>query len=350
MIRLAVIIALALPLAAPAAEVGLKPSDPQLRLVRARKVQSTARDEVTGQFNAARTLPLGFEVGGRLMRVRVKKGDLVRAGTIVGQLDPEIVDAQVAQAEAGVAAAEAGAELATDVAGRNQKLSVEGSVSDIQNKNAQMTAKQAAAQVQMAKAGLAQAKAARRRHDLAAPFTATVVDAPEQIGMMIGPGMPQFILMQLDTLVLKATISEAARAVVKPGLKVKVTSVATGASTEDAAVRVVLPSADPQSRRVPVEIDVPNQDGRFVAMTLGKASLPLGDARAAVAIPATALGTSGGDHVFAVDSGGTLRRVSVNVAERQGRDLTVVPAEPVDQLVDYPTSALVEGTKVTAVR
>lgn len=339
-----------LPALALAAEGALKPADPPLRLTRAKKVQSTSRDEVTGQFNAAKTLPLGFELGGRIMRVNVKKGEVVKAGRLLGSLDPEISDAQVQQAEAGVAAAEAGAELAADVAGRNQKLAGEGSVSDVQNKSAQVTSKQAAGQLAMAKAQLAQARAARKRHDLFAPFNGTIVDAPDQPGMLIGPGMPQFILMQLDTLVLKATISETARGVVKPGLKVRVTSVATGASTEDAVVRVVLPSADPQSRRVPVEIDVPNADGRFTAMTLGKASLPLGDSRAAFIIPATSLGTAGGDHVFAVQKDGTLKRLAVTVVERSGRDITVVPPEPVDQLVDYPTSALVEGTKVSSAR
>jgi membrane fusion protein, multidrug efflux system len=339
-----------LPALALAAEGALKPADPPLRLTRAKKVTTTARDEVTGQFNAAKTLPLGFELGGRIQRVNVKKGELVKQGRLLGSLDPEISDAQVQQAEAGVAAAEAGAELAADVAGRNQKLAGEGSVSDVQNKSAQVTSKQAAGQLAMARAQLAQAKAARKRHDLYAPFTGTIVDAPDQPGMLIGPGMPQFILMQLDTLVLKATISETARAVVRPGLKVRVTSVATGQSTEDAVVRVVLPSADPQSRRVPVEIDVPNADGRFTAMTLGKASLPLGDARAAVIIPATALGTAGGDHLFVVQKDGTLKRLAVTVVERSGRDITVVPPEPVDQLVDYPTSALVEGTKISSAR
>lgn len=334
---------------AEATETGLKAPEQPLRLTRARKVTSTSRDEVTGMLTAARTLPLGFEVGGRLMTVRVKKGQAVRAGQLLGQLDPEISDAQVAQAEAGVAAAEAAAELAQDVAGRNQKLQAEGSVSDIQNRGAQTQAKQAQAQVAMAKAQLAQAKAARKRHDVYAPFAATVVDAPEQVGMTIGPGMPQFILQQLDTLVLKATISEAARAQVKPGLKVQVASVATGLQV-DGRVRVVLPSADPQSRRVPVEVEVPNADGRLVANTLARASLPLGDPRDAVAIPATALGTSGGDHVFAVGSDGTLRKVAVTVLERSGKEVTVLPSEPVEQLVDYPSAALVEGTKVSAVR
>lgn len=350
MTRSLLLTALLLPALALAGETSLKPADPPVRLVRAKKALSTSRDEVTGQFNAAKTLPLGFELGGRIYRVNVKKGEVVRAGKLLGSLDPEISDAQVAQAEAGVAAAEAGAELAADVAGRNQKLAGEGSVSDVQNKSAQVTAKQAAGQLAMARAQLAQAKAARKRHDLYAPFSGTVVDAPDQPGMLIGPGMPQFILMQLDTLVFKATISEAARAQVKPGLKVKVTSVATGATTDDATVRVVLPSADPQSRRVPVEIDVPNADGRFVAMTLGKASLPLGDSRQAIVIPATALGTAGGDHIFAVQKDGTLKRFAVTVAERSGREVTVLPPEPVDQLVDYPTSTLVEGTKVSSAR
>ena len=69
----------------------------------------------------------------------------------------------------------------------------------------------------------------------------------------------------LDTLVLKTTVAESARARLKPGSKVRVESIGAAASTDDAVVRTILPSADAVTRRVPVEIEVPNADGRFVA-------------------------------------------------------------------------------------
>lgn len=322
-------------------------SAPPVRLVSARAVTASTRESVTGQLGPSKLLPLGFEVGGRLAISRVNKGDVVKAGQQLGNLDPEIINAQVAQAEAGVMAAEAGAALALDVAGRNEKLKAEGSVSDLQYRQVDTQAKAAKAQVAQAQAGLAQARAGQRRHFLSAPWTATVVDAPDTAGGMVGPGTPVFILMQLDPLVLKATVPESVRQLVHAGLKVRVEAVGSGASTDDAVVKVVLPSADPQTRRVPIEISIPNSDGRFVANTLARVTIPLGEERAAAVIPSTALGTRGGDHVFAVDANGALKRIPVKVMERANTTVTVQSDVPLTQVVDYPTSALVEGTKVT---
>ncbi len=335
---------------AGASETSLKPQGAPLKVTRVRAVLSTAKDELTGSLFPSKLGALGFEVGGRLMKSRVVKGEGVKEGAVLGQLDPEIVDAQVAGAEAAVAAAEAGAEMASDLAARNEKLKIEGSVSDVQSKGASTTSKQAQAQLLGARAQLAQIKAARRRHDLKAPFAGTVIDAPDQIGGMVGPGLPVYIIEQLDPLILKTTISEDARSVVKPGVKVKVSSVGGKASTDDAVVKVVLASADPQTRRIPVEISVPNSDGRFVANTLARAVMPMGSAQQAVAIPATALGTNAGEHVWSVGPDGQLKRVPVKVLERLGKEIVLSAAEPLEQIIDYPTSALVEGSKITPSR
>ncbi len=40
----------------------------------------------------------------------------------------------------------------------------------------------------------------------------------------------------------------------------------------------------------------------------------------------------------------------VKVLERTGKEVIISSPEPLDQIVDYPTSALVEGTKITASR
>ena len=220
-------------------------------------------------------------------------------------------------------------------------------MSDVQSKATEVQAKQAAAQVLLAKAQLAQARAGRRRHEVRALFSGTVIDAPDNTGGMVGPGTPVYIIMQLDPLVLKATVPESMRLVLKAGLKVRVEAVGSSAATDDAVVKVLLPSADPQTRRVPIEIVVPNADGRFTANTLARVTLPVGDARAAVVIPATAMITIGGEHVFSVDAAGVLKKVSVTIVERRGNELVVSPAQSVTQIIDYPTEALVEGTKVT---
>ena len=70
---------------------------PAVRLVPAQAAQASNREVVTGQLNASKLLPLGFEVGGRVSTSKVTKGEVVKAGQFLGSLDTEIIDAQVAQ-------------------------------------------------------------------------------------------------------------------------------------------------------------------------------------------------------------------------------------------------------------
>ncbi|RKH21023.1 efflux RND transporter periplasmic adaptor subunit [Corallococcus praedator] len=317
-----------------------------VKVVTPRGEQASASEEVTGTLFPAQGLQVGFEVGGRLESVRAQKGQAVKKGDVLAQLNPEIVDAQVAGAEAAVAAAEAGASMAKDAAERSEKLSAGGGISEQQHRSASSTAAQAQAQVLAAKAQLAQARAARRRHDLKAPFTGTLIESPDQTGATVAPGTPLFTLEQLDTLVFRTTVPESSRALLKPGVKVRVVSLGGGAATDEAVVRTILPSADPNTRRVPVEIAVPNADGRFVAHTLARAMLKLGELRDAQVIPLTAVSSSNGDHVLVVDDG-ALRRVDVQVLERRDREVVVLAASVLQQVVDYPTPALTPGTRVS---
>jgi RND family efflux transporter MFP subunit len=347
-------VATALPLsgckadAAPPAATRTTASElPSVALVTPRGVRSSAREEVTGTLFPSQALQLGFEVGGRLEKVRVKKGQSVQEGQVLAQLNAEISDAQLAQAQAAVAAAEVSAAMAADVAERNAKLQEQGNVSDLQNRTVSTQAKQAEAQLLAARAQLAQAQAGRRKHDLKAPFSGTLVDAPEQVGGIVGPGVTMFSVENLDSLLLKTTVAESARARLKPGAKVRVETVGGGASTDEAVIRTIIPSADPATRRIPVDVIVPNKDGRFVANTLARVILPLGEAQDAQVIPATALSSSGGDHVFVVASSGELHRTAVQVLERGAREVVVKAAAPLEKVVEYHSPSLAEGTRVS---
>lgn len=332
--------------AKPAAAVNV-PGAAAVTLAEVSPVKSAPREEITGSFLPARGLQLGFEVPGRLARILVKKGAAVAEGQVIAQLDPEVADAQVMQAEAAVKAAEAQSSMAADLAGRNAQLQQSGSVSDLQSKNSSSSAAAAAAQLQAARAQLAQARANRRRHDLRAPFGGTLIDAPDQVGATVSPGNTLFVLEQLDPLVVKLTVSEAARAVLKVGTHVRVEAIGCAAATDDAWVRAVIPSADAATRRIPVELHVPNKDGRFTAHTLARAVLQLGAPENALSVPSSALSSSGGDHVFVLGESSEVRRVPVQVIER-GAQLVVIRAQQqLRQVVDYPSAELVEGTKVS---
>ena len=322
------------------------PANPAVQLVEARAVQSTAREEVSGTLDPAKSLKVGFEVSGRLAHIAMKKGAAVAEGALVAQLDPELADAQVQQALAAVKAAEAQASMAADTARRQSELQQKGTISDWQSKTSTSQAATADAQLQAARAQLAQARATRKRHDLRAPFAGVLIDAPDQVGATVSPGKELFILEQLDPLVLRLTVPETARAL-RPGTKVHVEAVGGAARTDEAIIQSIIPSADPATRRIPVEVMVPNQDGRFTAHTLARAVLPLGAPEQAVAIPASALASVGGDHVFTLGEDGQVRRVAVQVIERGAKEAIVKSAEPLARVVDYPAIDLAEGTRVS---
>jgi multidrug efflux pump subunit AcrA (membrane-fusion protein) len=117
-------------------------------------------------------------------------------------------------------------------------------------------------------------------------------------------------------------------------------------SSDEATVRTVLPSADAATRRVPVELVVPNADGRFLANTLARATLALGEAREAQLLPATALSSSGGDHVFVVEQE-KARRIAVQVLERRAREVVVQAERPLTQVIDYPAVGVTDGARVS---
>lgn len=308
-------------------------------------VRSAPREEITGALNPAKELKAGFEVAGRLAHILARKGAAVAEGQVIAQLDPEIANAQVQQAEAAVQAAEAQSAIAADVAGRNAELAKTNTVSEAQARNTSSSAAAAAAQLQAARAQLAQARANRRRHDLRAPFAGVLIDAPDQVGATVAAGVPLFTLEQLDPLVLKLTVSASSRALLKTGTRVQVEAVGGGAATGEAYVRAVIPSADPSTRRVPVEIVVPNAEGRFTAHTLGRAILPLGAEEEVLSIPASALSSQGGDHVYALE-GGEVRKVAVQVIDRGAQEVVFKAAKPLTKVVDYPAPDLHDGAKV----
>ena len=308
-------------------------------------VKSAPREEITGALNPARELKVGFEAAGRLERILVKKGATVAEGQLIAQLDPDMAEAQLQQAEAAVKVAEAQAAMAADLAARHAELAKSNTISEAQLRNSTSSAAAASAQVQAAKAQLAQARANRRRHDLRAPFAGVLIDAPDQVGATVAAGTTLFTLEQLDPLVLKLTVSDTARALLKVGAKVRVETVSGEASADDAWVRAVIPSADSSTRRIPVEIVVPNADSRFTAHTLARAVLPMGEAQNALSAPASALSSQGGDHVYALVND-QVKRVPVQVIERGAQHVVFKATSPIEKVVDYPAADLQDGAKV----
>jgi RND family efflux transporter MFP subunit len=340
--------------AAPTAAAGAPTAAPALappgaRLVAPERVRYASRVASTGTLKARQAAPLAMRVGGTLVRVAVKRGQEVREGALLASLDDALALAARRQAEAAVAAARAQLSLADDALARVKRIRDEEGVSEAQLFEARSRRELAAAGLAGAEAQLEQARVQLAYHQLRAPFAGVVTRVPDGLGVTVAPGTPLVSLASTRDLYLDTTVTQAEAAGVRVGQKVKVSVPATGARTADAIVQAVVPAADAETNRVPVEIAVPNGDGRFLANAFARAELPVSAERDAWRVPSAALVQRGGGHaVWVAAADGKARALPVHLLSEERDDAVVAPeagAWPDGlKVVEDPPIGIAEGT------
>jgi RND family efflux transporter MFP subunit len=208
--------------------------------------------EISGSAEPIRSVRLGFEVGGRLEELLVKRGDVVLEGQELAVLDARVAGSQYQQATAGLAAAQAALAAAEDNLARLKQLGENVSAQQLTQVDAQVKA--AIAQRDQARAAQQVAGVAYRSHTLQAPIGGIVTEAPDNPGTLIAPGTPLFVIEDLSALRIKGTAPESDEWLVT-GLQASVRS-GTGAEEALAVVERVIPSLDPATRRLPVEVRI----------------------------------------------------------------------------------------------
>ena len=213
---------------------------------------------LNGDLRPSLAADLSFKTGGQLAVRRVVRGDLVKAGQVLGQLSDVEAQAQLAQAEAAVAMARAQAAIAADQAKRVETLRTADAIPGSQGVASKLQVEAVNAGVRQAEAAVALARANAANHVLRAPFDGMVTRAPEGIGSTVGPGYSVFRIEKLDPLLLVGTVAEAELDLIHVGDSVTLDA---GGRTAVGTVRAVVRSLEPVSRRAPVEILVPNPMG-----------------------------------------------------------------------------------------
>lgn len=323
------------------ARTAAAPPKPAPRLVNPEPGPETEPLTLTGTLRPEADVDLGFKLPGRVLEVRVQRGDLVKAGDVLARLDGRDVEAQAAQARAGMRVAQAQRELARDGLRRSKNLQEAGAVSEQQ-------VVLAGGQNQLGEASIAQAEAAGRMIDnlreetrLITPIDGVVVRAPTAAGFFAAPGAPLFRIEKLTRLRFHGHLSDRDAARVHSGGTLSVLSEAGVEAT--GLLDRIIPSADPATRRVPIEGAIDNTKGTlfagsFVEATLQARSLPN------LKIPMSALVTGEQTAVLVVAENGRLVRRLVRVLRTEKDYLLVREGLTVtDRVVASPGREWREG-------
>lgn len=293
----------------------------QARAVRVIRVETRA---VVGGLTASGDLlpreeaaVLPEVTGYRVSRVLADVGDYVRAGQVLVQLDPSLLEAQIAAQQAQAAQAE-------DQAKRVADLDGQGVLSQEQIAQRRF-------QAQAARANLRNLQTQRRKLAVTAPVSGLILEKTVRPGdLSAGGATPWFRMARDGQVELSAELGEAELARVRVGQTATVT-LPSGAVAQG-RVRLISPQIDPQTKLGSVRILLPVRGdiraGGFARAVFADA------AGQALAVPETAIRyDADGASVMTVGAKNRVKRVAVQTGPRGGGYVQLVRGPPEGTLV-----------------
>lgn len=305
-----------------------------------------------GNIAAWQEAVVGSEANGlRLLTVRVNVGDVVRAGQVLATFAPESVQADVAQARAGLVEAQANASDASGNAERARTLQATGALST-QQINQYLTSEQTAkAKVEAAKASLAVQQQRLKHTQVLAPDGGIISARSATVGAVLASGTELFRMIRQGRLEWRAEVTSAELGRIAVGTPAIVTT-ASGAQLKG-RVRMVAPTVDPQTRSALVYVDLPASPGVASSARAGmfaKGEFELGSSNA-LTIPQTALVIRDGfSYVYRLGADGRVAQVKVQTGRMAGDRVEITSGLAADaRLVASGAGFLNDGDLVRVV-
>lgn len=213
-----------------------------------------------GRTKAKSSATITPETSGVVTAVNITKGQVVKVGDVLCTLDQGTRAAAVAQAEASLAQAQV--DFDTNKSLREKGLAAANTGNAVE------------AALRAAQSAFDQAKAEFDRTQVRTTVAGVVQDPMATVGSMLSPGTPCATVVELDPMLFVANVPEARIGLAKLGLKANVQTV-TGLNVAG-EVSYISSTADEATRSFPVEIQIPNADGRVLSGLTATATVEMG--------------------------------------------------------------------------
>jgi HlyD family secretion protein len=225
------------------------------------------RISANGTLNPVTVVNVGTQISGTVTRLHADFNSAVKKGQILAELDPALLQAQIAQSEANRRSMMATWTLAKTTLERNQSLRDRGFISDSALDSARRDVDSAVAQIASLKAQIDRDRTNLSYSVIRSPINGIVVDRTIDVGQTVAASFQTPTLfkiardlqaMQIDTSVAEADIGN-----IKPGMPVAFTVDAFRDREFTGRVRVIRLNPTVQQNVVTynVVIDVRNDTG-----------------------------------------------------------------------------------------
>jgi len=267
----------------------------------------------TGVVRSRDAADLAAAVAGRLQWV-AEPGAAVRAGDVVARLDTR--ELSLARAEQAARVKRAQVNLAA-LDRELERLRASGNaVSRFNVDQAQSNRDLAEADLQVARALLAQTDDQLARSRLTSPFAGVVSDRVRRAGEEVGRGDVVARIVNPDELEIRLFVPLRHVRAIQPG---HVVDVVADQREFTAAVAAIVPAGDPRSQSFEVLVKAPAVDGLLAPGNTVQVRLPLGDPQRRLSVPRDALIIRAeGVHVVRVNAEQRAERVPVRAGVADG--------------------------------
>lgn len=263
---------------------------------------------LVGTARAGRTSRTAAQVEGLVQKVTFEEGDRVKAGAVLVELDKADLELGLQAARAARDEVRVRLEKARRDLERSASLVQARTISEQAYERDLFQVRTLEKQAARFEAEMAQLADRIRRKTIRAPFSGYVVTKHTEVGQWVQPGAPVATLVDLSAIKVRVPLPERYLGQIKPDDPAQVTLDALGTETFTGRVSALIPEADETSRNFPLEISLPNPNGRIKAGLLARVHLT-GTKRQVLLAPKDALIREGGqttvfvlksDHVYAV--------------------------------------------------
>jgi RND family efflux transporter MFP subunit len=316
---------------APGVKAALTVSTTQAQ-TQALAIQLSANGSVAAWQEAV----VGSESNGlRLAEVLVNVGDVVKSGQVLARFANEGVQADVAQARAGVNEASAQAGEATANADRVRALQGTGTFSG-QQASQYLTAEQTArARVESAKAALASQVLRLKYTQVLAPDAGVISARTATVGAVVGNGTELFRLIRQGRLEWRAEVTAAELGRLVMGTRVSITA-GSGAPLQG-RVRMVAPTVDPQTRTGLVYVDLttspPGTAGAVKPGMFARGEFELGNSQALTVPQQAVVVRDGFSYAFRLNADQRVSQVKLTTGRRVGERVEVLEGISADAVL-----------------
>ena len=316
---------------------------------------SGAPDEqltLPGSTQAFIDTPIYARTSGYLKKWSFDIGAPVKQGDLLAEIETPEVDAQLRQARADLATAEANLKLAGLTADRNVALFKTDSVSKQDRDNAVGALDADKAIVQSRQADVGRLEQLQSYEKVFAPFDGVVTARNTDIGALIdaGAGSPTrelFHMTAVKTLRVFVAVPEIYARVAKSGAKVGLTFEEYPGESFTGTVARNSNTIDTNSRTLNVEIDVDNPKGEIMPGAYGFAHFTLPQDARNVTVPANTLLFRAEGLQVGVVRDGKAQLVQVKIGRDYGDKVEITSGlDANDQVILDPSDSLTSDTPV----